>query len=68
MRLGQRAIKNVVDQRAFAAAADAGNDGHDAERDADIDVLQVVLARAVDRDPFASERARFGAMENAGGS
>ena len=32
------------------------------------DVLQVVLARAVDGDPFAGERARLGAMQNAGGA
>jgi hypothetical protein len=55
---GQRAIENVVDQRALAAAADAGDDGHDAEREVRGDVLQVVGARAFDGEPFAGERPR----------
>ena len=63
--LGERAIENVVDERAFAAAADAGDDGHHAERNADGDVLQIVLARAVHGEPLAGERARLGAMQNA---
>ncbi len=50
---------------AFSAAADAGDDGHDAKRNADGEVLQVVLARAVDGDPLAGERTRLGAMEDA---
>src|SRR6202041_1297041 len=57
--LGQRAIKNVVDERALAAAAHAGDHGHDAQRDADVHVLQIVLARAGDGEPFAGERARL---------
>ena len=64
----QRAIENVVDQRAFAAAAHAGDNGHDAERNADVDVLQVVLARAVYGEPLAGERARLVAMEDAAGA
>ena len=43
--LRQRAIENVVDERAFAGAGDAGDDGHDAEREAGGEILQVV-ARA----------------------
>ena len=66
--LGQRAVKNVVDQRAFAAAAYAGDDGHDAERDAEVEVLQIVLARAGDGEPFAGERARLGALQHGGGA
>ena len=31
--LGERAVEDVVDEGAFAAAADAGDDGHDAERE-----------------------------------
>ena len=64
--LGQRAIENVVDQGALAGAGDAGDDRHDAEREAGGEVLQIVAARALDRDPFARERARrFGAMQDA---
>ena len=33
-----------------------------------VDVLQVVLARAGDGEPFAGERARLGALQHAGGS
>ncbi len=62
---GERAVENVVDEGAFAAAADAGDDGHDAERNADVDVLQIVFARAGDGEPLAGERARLGAMEHA---
>ena len=64
--LGKRAVENVVDQGAFSAAADAGDNGHDAEGNADGEVLQIVLARAVDGDPLAGEGARLGAMQNAG--
>jgi hypothetical protein len=63
-RLGQRAIENVVDQRAFAAAADAGDDGHEAERNAKAQVLQVVLARAGNGEPFAGERPRLFALQH----
>ncbi len=63
-RLGQRAIENVVDEGAFAAAAHAGDDGHHAERDAQIEVLQVVLARSGDGEPLAGERARPGALQH----
>ena len=65
---GERAVENVVDERAFAAAADAGDDGHDAERNADGEVLQVVFAGAGDGEPFAGERARLGAMQHGGGA
>ena len=65
---GERAVKNVVDERAFAAAADAGDDGHDAEGNADGDVLQVVLAGAGDGEPLAGERARLGALQHGGGA
>ena len=42
--------EDVERQRAFAAAADAGDDGELVARDADIDALEVVLARVVDAD------------------
>ncbi len=66
--LGQRAVENVVDQGALAASADAGDDGHDAERDADGDVLQVVLARAGDGEPLAGKGARLGALQHGDGA
>ena len=62
--LRQRAIENVVDERAFAAAAHAGNHGHDAKRNANGDVLQVVFASAGYGNPLASECARLGALQH----
>ena len=41
--LRQRAIQNVVDQRGFAGAGDAGDDGEQAERKRDVDILQIVV-------------------------
>ena len=38
----------AVDQRALAGAGDAGDDDEHAERDVDVDVLQVVRGRAAD--------------------
>ena len=64
--LGERAVEDVVDEGAFAAAADAGDDGHDAERNAQIHVLQIVLARAGDGEPLAGERARLSALQHGG--
>ena len=49
-RLGQRAIEDVVDQRRLARAADTGDRGQRAERNRDVDVLQIVGARAADDD------------------
>ena len=65
---GERAVKNVVDEGALAAAADAGDDGHDAEGNTDGEVLQVVFAGAGDGEPLAGERARLGAMQHGGGA
>ncbi len=64
--LGQRAVEDVVDQRAFSAAAHARHHRHHAERDADGEVLQVVLARAGHGEPLAGEWPRLGAMQHAG--
>ncbi len=47
--LGQRGVEDVVDQRRLAGARDAGDGAEDAQREADVHVLQVVLARPVDR-------------------
>ena len=49
-RLRQRPVQDVVDERGLARAADAGDRGQRAERNRDVDVLQVVRARAADDD------------------
>ena len=51
----------------FAGAADAGDDGHDAEGEVGGDVLQVVGAGVLDGDPVAGEGARLdcGASDDA---
>ena len=54
-RARQRAIEDVVDERRLARPADAGDGRQHAERNLDVDVLQVVLARAAD-DDLALER------------
>ena len=66
--LGQRAIKNVVDQRAFTAATDAGDHGHYAERNADCEILEVVLAGSGNGEPFAGEGTGFGALKHGRGA
>ena len=54
----QRLVERLDDQRALAAARHAGDAGEGAERDAGRHVLQVVLARALDRQPAAALAAR----------
>ena len=46
LRALQRRVEHVVHERALARAADAGHARQHAERDLDVDVLQVVLRRA----------------------
>ena len=46
--LGQLVVEHILDQRALAAAADAGHDGKRAERDLHVDVLEVVVTSAED--------------------
>ena len=50
----QRRIQRVQDQGRLAAAGHAGDAGEGAERDRDLDVLQVVLARAGQLQPAAA--------------
>ena len=50
-RAGQRRVEHVFDQRTLAAAAGAGDHGKRAQRDLDVDVLQVVVAGAADFQP-----------------
>ena len=54
---GEGAVEDVVDEGGFAAAADAGDDGHDAEREVGGDVLEVVGVGVFDGDPVAGEGA-----------
>jgi hypothetical protein len=61
----QRAAQNIVHERALARAADAGDARERAERDAGIDVLEVVLARAEHLEP-AAVRGRFDAVARDG--
>ena len=44
--LRQPLVQDLVDQRAFAGAGDAGDGDELAERKRDVDILEVVLARA----------------------
>ena len=50
LRLEQIPVKHVVDQRGFAGAGDAGDAVENAERDLDVEILQIVFARAGDSD------------------
>ena len=47
-RFGELVVEDVFDERALAAAADAGDGGERAERNLDVDVLEVVVAGADD--------------------
>ena len=51
--LREGAIENVVDQRGFAGAGNAGDDGEQAEREFDVDVFQVVGVGTEDFERFA---------------
>ena len=66
-------IKHVVNERRFTGTGNAGHARENAERKIDIDVLQVVFARAGDLDrrcrssPLFRNRNRFAAAEVIGG-
>ena len=51
---GDRAVERLDEEGRLAAARDAGHRGEQAERDVDGDVLEVVGARAFDREPAAA--------------
>ena len=57
---GEGVVENLVDEGAFARAADAGHRDEGAEREADVDVLEVVLAGAFDREPNRGQGSRPG--------
>src|SRR6185369_3660674 len=50
--LGDGGVEGVVDERRLARAGDAGDAGEEADRDRDVDALQVVAARAGDAQPL----------------
>ncbi len=60
----QRAVDDVVHQRRFAAAGNAGDHDEQAQRKLDVDVLEVVLARAANHQ--ASCRCRGAAPAGVG--
>ena len=49
--LGQMLIENFVDQTGFARAADAGDAAEYAQREGNVDLLQIVLPRAPHSEP-----------------
>src|SRR5260370_10500299 len=57
--LRQRAVENVVDERGFAGAGDAGDHGQQAERKCNVHVLQIVCTRAKNLDRFSVGAAAF---------
>ena len=56
-RLGEAAVEDVVHERALARAGDARDRDEHAERHAHVDVLQVVLARALHHELLALRAA-----------
>ena len=51
--LGKSAIEDVVDQRGFAGAGDSGDDRKQAERQSEVDILQIVGMSAKDLQGLA---------------
>ena len=51
----QRPVKNIVDQSALAGAGHAGHDRQRAERNANVDILEIMFARTGERDPAWTE-------------
>src|ERR1700678_17801 len=49
----QRFVKNIVDQRGFARAGDAGDRDEQAQRNHDVEAFDVVAARAENLDEFS---------------
>ena len=57
---GQRAVQDVVDERRFPGTAHAGDHREEPEGDGDVDVLEVVGARAADDERAAEGRTAGG--------
>ncbi len=51
--LRQRAVEDVIHQRGFARAGHAGDNRHHAQREGDVEILEVVFRRAEDGDRIA---------------
>src|SRR5467141_322485 len=66
--LRERAIKNVVDERGFAGTRDAGDDSEQAERQRDVDILEIVGAGAENLYRFAVGAAALFGNEYLGGA
>ena len=64
----QRAIKNVVDERRFAAAGNAGDGDEAAQRKFDGDVFEIVFARAAHDELLSVAAAAAGGRFDADGS
>jgi hypothetical protein len=62
--LRQRAVQDVVDERGLAGAAHAGDRREGANREPDVDVLQVVRAGAADADLAAAGGAPRGRRQD----
>ena len=52
----ERAMQDVLDQRRLAGARHAGDRDEQSERNLDVEVAQVVLARALDANRRAADR------------
>ena len=57
--LGQGAIENVIDQRGFSRTAYSSHHRHHAEREAHVEVLEIVLTGSENGNGFSIGRARF---------
>ena len=56
---GQCAVQNVVDQSRFSRARHARHHRHDPERKCDVEILQIIFARAQNRDRLAVRLPAF---------
>ena len=63
-RLRQRAVENVVHQRGFSRAGNAGHDGEQAERQFEIHVFEIVRFAAEHANHLAVGRAALGRHGN----
>ena len=54
----ERAVQHILDQRTLAAAAGPGDRGQCAERDLDVDIVEVVVASANDVERLAKAESR----------
>ena len=58
-------VQDLVDQRGLAGAGDAGDAGERADRERDVDVLEVVHARAAHREPLQRHAPLAGELDAA---